>query len=72
MPSVPSRQAWAKHTEPTFDNVFVKQDTSLSIAQQPRQRSLPIQEWEIAQILALMFDHVESVEHRGSSTLPTR
>jgi hypothetical protein len=42
-----------------FDNVFIKRDASLSIAQQPRQRSLSVQEWEIAQIPA------EGVEDRG-------
>ncbi len=43
-----------EHGQPIFDNVFVQQDACLGVAQQPRQCSLPIQEWEIAQILAVM------------------
>jgi hypothetical protein len=31
-------------------DVFVQQDASLGIAQQARQSSLPVQEWETAQI----------------------
>jgi hypothetical protein len=42
-----------------FDNVFVKQDASLSIAQQPRQRSLSVQERAIAHVLAVMLGEVE-------------
>jgi hypothetical protein len=33
-----------EHNRPVFDNVFVKQDAGLSIAQQARQRGLPVQE----------------------------
>jgi flagellar basal body P-ring protein FlgI len=41
-----------EHGQPIFDNVFVKQD-ALSIAQQPRQCSLPVQEREFTKILAI-------------------
>jgi hypothetical protein len=34
---------------------------------QPRERRLPVQEREIAQILAIMLDQVAGVEDRGSS-----
>jgi hypothetical protein len=37
-------------------------DASLGLAQQSRQRSLPIQERETAQVLAIMLDQVEGVE----------
>jgi hypothetical protein len=60
-----------EHGQPIFDNVFVRQDVCLGVAQQPLQRSLPAQEREIAQILAIMLDQVEGVEDRGSSGLPT-
>jgi hypothetical protein len=39
-----------EHGKTIFVNVLVKQDASLSIAQQARQRSVPVQELEIAQI----------------------
>jgi hypothetical protein len=39
--------------------VSVEQDAGLSIAQQPRQGSTPVQEPEMAQILAIMLDQVE-------------
>jgi hypothetical protein len=54
-----------EHGRPIFGNVLVKQDASLSIAQPPRQRSLPVQEWEIAQILAIMFEGVQDPGSRG-------
>jgi hypothetical protein len=38
---------------PIFCDVLVEQDASLSIAQEPRQRSLPVQEWKLTQILAI-------------------
>jgi hypothetical protein len=60
-----------EHGRPIFGNVFVKQNASLSIEQQPRQRGLPVQEWEIAQILAIKLDQVERVEDCGSSGLTT-
>jgi hypothetical protein len=44
---------------------------SLSIAQRPRLRSLPVQEWEIAQSLAIMFDQVEGVQDPGSRGRPS-
>jgi hypothetical protein len=44
-----------KHDRPIFGNVFVKQNASLGIAQQSRQRSLSVQEREIAKILTIML-----------------
>jgi hypothetical protein len=58
-----------EHSRPILGDVFVQQDASLGIAQQARQRSLPVQEWDIAQILAIMLDQVEGVEDCGSSGL---
>jgi hypothetical protein len=37
-----------EHGRPILGNVFVKPDASLSIAQEPRQRSLAVEEWAIA------------------------
>jgi hypothetical protein len=54
---------------PIFDNVFVKQDASLSIAQQACQRGLAFEERATAQILAITLDQVEGVEDRSSSGL---
>jgi hypothetical protein len=36
-------------------DVFVEQDARFGLAQQPRQRSLPVQEREVAKILAIML-----------------
>jgi hypothetical protein len=47
------------------------QDARLGLARQPRQRRLSVEEWEIAQILAVRLDQVEGVEDRGSSGLTT-
>jgi hypothetical protein len=55
----------------TFDNVLVNQDARFGLARQARQRRLSVQEWEIAQILAVRLDQVEGVEDRGSSGLTT-
>jgi hypothetical protein len=70
MRRIPWPTSMRENGRPIFDNVFIKQDASLSIAQQPRQRSLPAQEWKITQILAVMLDNVEGVEDRSSSGLP--
>jgi hypothetical protein len=58
-----------EHGRFIFGNMSVKQDANLSVAQEPRQRSLPVQEREIAQILAIMLDQVEGLEDRCSSRL---
>jgi hypothetical protein len=42
---------------------------ALRSAQQLRQRSLPIQERAMAQILTIMLDKIEGLEDRGSSGL---
>jgi hypothetical protein len=68
---IPWPTSMRENGRPIFDNMFIKQYASLSIVQQPRQRSLPAQEWEIAQILAIMFDQVEGIEDCGSSGLTT-
>ena len=65
MPSAPSRQACAKTT--VLNGVFVEQDAGLGVAQQPRQRSLAVEERKIAKVLAAMLDQVEGIEDRGSS-----
>jgi hypothetical protein len=36
-----------EHERSIFGDVLVKQDASLSIAQEPRQCSLPLQEWRL-------------------------
>jgi hypothetical protein len=59
----------SQHGRPILDDVFVQQDAWLGLAQQSRQRRLAVQEWEIAQIPAIMLDQVEGVEDRGSSGL---
>ena len=46
-------------------DVFVEHDARVGIAQQARQRRLPVKERAIPQILAVMLDQVESVEDRG-------
>jgi hypothetical protein len=56
---------------PILGDVFVQQDARFGLAQQPRQRRLPVQEREIAQILAIMLDQVKGVEDRGLSGLTT-
>jgi hypothetical protein len=43
----------------------------ISIAQQPCQRGLAIQEWTIALILAAMLDEVEGIVDSGIGGLPT-
>jgi hypothetical protein len=49
-----------KHGRPMFDNVFVKQDASLSMAQEPSQRGLALKKRAVAQILAIMLYQVEA------------
>jgi hypothetical protein len=58
-----------EHGRPVFRDVFVEQDAGFEIAQQLRQHDLPVQEWEIAQILAIKLDQVESIEDCGLSGL---
>src|SRR6266436_5730496 len=48
-----------------------EQDAGLGLAQQPRQRRLSAQEWEIAQILAIVLDQVEGVEDGRTRGLPS-
>jgi hypothetical protein len=43
-----------EHRRAIPGDMFVEQDARLGIAQQLRQRSLPIQERDIAQILAII------------------
>jgi hypothetical protein len=45
-----------------FSNVFVEKDAGRTIAQEPRQRSFPVQEREVAKSL---FDQVECIDDRG-------
>jgi hypothetical protein len=65
------RQSGTHGRSPILGDVFVQQDACLSIAQQPRQRRLPVEKREIAQILAIMLDNVEGIEDLGSSGLTT-
>jgi hypothetical protein len=44
-------------------NVSVEQNARLGIAQQPRERSLAVEERAIAQILAVVLDQIEGVEN---------
>jgi hypothetical protein len=44
-----------EHGRPILGDVFVEQDARFGLAQQPRQRCLPVQEWEIAQLQELTF-----------------
>jgi hypothetical protein len=50
--------------------VFVEQDARLGIAKQPRQRSLAVEEWALAQIVAIMLDQVEGIEDCGMGSRP--
>jgi hypothetical protein len=52
-------------------DVFIEQDASPGVAQQPRQRGLAIEERAIAHILALMLDEVEGIKDRGIGGFPT-
>jgi hypothetical protein len=46
---LPQRQAGRREDDrAVFDGVLVEQDASLGIAQQPCQRGLAVEEWEIA------------------------
>jgi hypothetical protein len=54
-----------------FSNVLVDQDSRLNIAQEPCQGSLSVKEREIAQILAIVLDQVERVQHRAMRGFPT-
>jgi hypothetical protein len=47
-------------------DVFVEQDGSLSIAQQPRQCCFAVEERAITQVLTIMLDQVECIEDRGT------
>ena len=49
-----------------LNGMFVEQDASPGIAQQPRQRGLALEEWAIAHILAVMLDVVEGQPWAGS------
>jgi hypothetical protein len=60
-----------EHAQPILDDVLVNQDARFGLARQPRQRRLSVQEWEIAQILAVRLDQVEGLADRGSSGLTT-
>jgi hypothetical protein len=51
---------------PILGDMFVQQDTRFGLAQQLRQRRLPVQELENAQILAIMFDPLNDVATGGS------
>src|SRR2546427_4795652 len=54
-----------EHRRAITDDVFVEHDARRGMAQQPRQRSLAVEEWEITQILTIMLDKVEGVENRA-------
>jgi hypothetical protein len=46
--------------------------SALAITQQARQLRLPVQEWEIAQILTIMLDQIEGAEDRSVRCLRRR
>ena len=53
-----------EHNRAVLSNVFVEQDASLSIAQEPRQLGLAVKEREIAQILAIVEAPITIVSWR--------
>jgi len=53
-----------------LSEMFVEQDASVGLAQQPRQRGLAVEERPITQILAITPDQIKRVEDRGSRSLP--
>jgi len=59
-----------EHRSAVLGNVFVEQDARLDMAQQPRQRGFAVEEWTIAQILAVMLDQIEGIEDRGTRGVP--
>jgi hypothetical protein len=71
MPSAPKLARMGEHGRPILGDVFVQQDACLGLAQQSRKRRLAVEEWEIAQIPAIMFDQIEGIEDRGSSRRPS-
>jgi hypothetical protein len=60
-----------KHGQSILGDVFVQRDASFGVAQQARQGRLAVEEWKIAQILAIMLDQGEGIEDRGSGCLTT-
>jgi hypothetical protein len=70
MPSAPSRQACAKTVGAVVRDVFVEEDAHVGIAQQPRQRGLAVEEWAIAQIIAVMLDQVDAYRIATRAGLP--
>ena len=59
-----------EHGKAIFGNVLVKQDASLSIEQQPRQRSLALKKRLIAHVVAIMLDQVEGIEDCAMGSCP--
>ena len=58
-----------EHCRAVPGDVFIEQDASIAIAQQPRQGSLAVEKRPLAQILAIEFDQVEGVEDRAMRSL---
>jgi hypothetical protein len=52
-------------------DVLIELDASRGSGQQPCQRGLAVEEWEITHILAVILGQVEGAEDCGSSTCPT-
>jgi len=48
-----------EHCRTIPDDVFIQKDARVGIAQQARQRRLAVEEWTLAQIVAVMLDQVE-------------
>jgi hypothetical protein len=50
-----------EHGRPALGYVLVEQDARFGLAEQSCKRSLPVQEREIAQVLAVVLDQVERI-----------
>jgi hypothetical protein len=53
-----------------FLDVLVDQDSHFGVAQEPRQRSLAVEERKTAKILAIVLDQVEGIEDGRARGLP--
>jgi hypothetical protein len=65
MPSAPSPASVRGHGRAISGDMFIEQDMSVGTAQQSRQRGLAIEERMIAQILAIVLDQIEGIQHRN-------
>ncbi len=66
----PTRSPRREDDRTILSEVFIEQDASLSVAEEPRQRVLTVEKRKIALILAVMLDEVEAIESRRIGGLP--